>query len=352
MERGLTVLCAAQLHKNQLERHLELFERLPEVDRVIVVRHEALPQRLCKLDQRVFGSGPLLRRAAGMVRTVDSVLAREQVDWVIGFNPVPWASLAALPAKRRGTKVCLSLIGRDYQQVGAWWGRPFLEAVRRADAVTVTGRGMLRGLVDLGVTADKVSILPHSVDTERFVPSAGTAVWDVLAVGQLIRRKRMDVLIDAVATLAERGLPLRVAIAGRGPLEADLRRQAAVRNVGHLVEFLGYRDDVENLLAQSRTFCLASEWEGVPFALMEALAAGLVPVVTDVGTIADWIDQGNNGFLTRAGSVEDLVAAWEELFQAGRGKLEEMRAVVLAQRDRLGLDVGAQVWRRILTSRA
>jgi len=350
MDRSLTVLCAARLHKNQLERHLELFEHVPEVGKVILVRHEALPSRLSKLDQRTFGGHSLVERAYGFTRTIANTLSAERVDWVVGFNPVPWGSLAFLPAKRHHAKVCLSLIGRDFQQVRSFWGRPFLEAVRRSNAVTVTGAGMQRGLVEVGVDPAKIRVLPHSVDLARFKPSASPARFDVIAVGQLIRRKRMDVLIDAVAVLAEGGLELRVGIAGRGPLEGLLQKQAEDRRVSHLVEFLGYRDDVEALLADARTFCLASEWEGVPFALMEALAAGLVPVVTDVGTVADWIDHGQNGFLVRPGSVPDLAAVWTELFRRDGGQLEQMREVVVSQRARLGLEVGARVWRELLTS--
>jgi len=350
MDRFLTVLCAARLHKNQLERHLELFEHVPEVGKVILVRHEALPSRLSKLDQRTFAGRSFAERAYGFTRTIAATLSTERVDWVVGFNPVPWGSLAFLPAKRHHTKVCLSLIGRDFQQVRTWWGRPFLEAVRRSNAVTVTGAGMQRGLVEAGVDPARIRVLPHSVDLARFTPSTSPARFDVIAVGQLIRRKRMDVLIDAVAVLAERGIELRVGVAGRGPLESVLRQQAAKRGVSHLVEFLGYRDDVEALLASARTFCLASEWEGVPFALMEAMAAGLVPVVTDVGTVADWIDPGQNGFLVRPGSVADLAAAWTELFRPDGGQLERMRQVIVGQRGRLGLQVGARVWRELLTS--
>ena len=51
-----TVLCAAKLHANQLERHLELFEYLPEVERVIVVREAPLSSRLSKLENKTFSS--------------------------------------------------------------------------------------------------------------------------------------------------------------------------------------------------------------------------------------------------------------------------------------------------------
>src|SRR5690606_9756035 len=154
--RGLSVLCAAKLHANQLERHLELFEVLDEVERIFVVRREPLPTRLSKLENRTFPRGTRAAEAVRLIRTIDRCVREERVDWIVGFNPVPWGSLALLPAKAHGVPVCLSLIGMDYLQLQKIWGRPFLEAVRRADAITVTGQAMTDGLVARGVDRERI----------------------------------------------------------------------------------------------------------------------------------------------------------------------------------------------------
>lgn len=344
---GLTLVCCAQLHANQLERHLELFEHVPEVARVIVVRHEPLPTRLSKLENVAFGGGPRVLRAARMARSVERLLTTQPVDWVIGFNPVPWGSVGVLPALRRGVPATLSFIGMDYLQVHRAWGRPFLEVARRVRAVTVTGQRMMDGLQRLGIAHDRMSVLPHSVDIARFAPRDGPKPFDIVSVGQLIHRKRMDTLIDGLALLRQRGIVLRAGILGRGPLREELEARARSHGVDDLVEFLGYRDDVEAVLASARLFVLTSEWEGVPFALMEAMAAGLVPVVTDVGTIADWISPGRNGFIVPVGDAAALADALGKL-TATSAAFRTTRDNVLAQRDRLGFAHGARVWRRIL----
>ncbi len=347
MPRGLTILCAAKLHANQLERHLELFEYIDEIERVLVVRHGKVPERLSKIENHTFDPGSRPTEALRMVRNVGRLIESQNVDWVIGFNPVPWGTLALTAARRTKTPTCLSLIGMDFIQVQKWWGRPFLEAVRRADAVTVTGEKMVRGLVNLGVAEDKIRILPHSVDLDRFNPSGDTKPYDIVCVGQLIERKRMDVLIDAVAIQKERGMALRVAILGTGPLENRLADQVSRLGIDDLVDFLGYRDDVERVLARGRVFCLPSEWEGVPFAMMEAMASGLVPVVTDVGTIADWIRPGINGHIVPVGDPAALAKALARLFENGSAELEAIRRRIIAERQRLGFLAGADVWREI-----
>lgn len=345
MRGALSVLCAAKLHKNQLERHLELFEYIPEVKRVIVVRREPLDTRLSKLENYPIAPSGVAREIWNMTRTVARVIEQERIDWVVGFNPVPWGSVALGAAKAKGVPSCLSLIGMDFLQLQRLWGWPFLQAVRSAEAVTVTGASMQRRLVQMGVSESKITVLPHSVDLARFAPGQSEPVWDVVSVGQLIKRKRMDVLIRAVAQLRDRGVSVRLAILGTGPEEGALRSLAAQLGVDAQVSFLGYRDDVEAVLRQARVFALVSAWEGVPFALMEAMACGLVPVVTRVGTIEDWVTSGKSGLLVEVDQVEETSHALEQALSA-RG--DDMRSHVLSERGRLSLEHGAQVWREIL----
>jgi glycosyltransferase involved in cell wall biosynthesis len=206
---------------------------------------------------------------------------------------------------------------------------------------------MTEGLLHAGVSAEKIRVLPHSVDTKRFTPREGAPAYDIVSVGQLIQRKRMDVLIDALGLLKQQGVQLRAAILGRGPLEDTLRERALAQGVSEQVEFLGYRDDVEQVLAQAGTFCLASEWEGVPFAMMEAMAAGLVPVVTDVGTIADWVTPGENGCIVPVGDPAALAASLKHLHADNGALRNRFRTRLIAERERLSFAEGAQVWREI-----
>jgi glycosyltransferase involved in cell wall biosynthesis len=347
--RPLTVLCAGKLAPNQFERHLEPLERLDSVRKILVVRHAPLPERLHKLENLTFEDGGTLRNLPRMARAVDAALGRENVDWVLGFNPVPWGALAALPALRRGTRVLLAFIGKDFHQIHHPLAAPLRSVVRRATLVTVTGERMRRGLVELGIPESRIRTLPHFVDTERFQPGTAEPDYDVVSVGQLIRRKRMDVLIDAVATLRDRGTFVRTAIVGQGALREELEALVRTRAVADRVEFLGFRDNVEALLKRARVFSLVSEWEGVPFALIEAMCSGLVPVVTDVGTIGDFVREGDNGHLVPVGDAAALAAALERLL-GDRAHRDRLRRNVLGLRESLSLEQGVVFWRELLTS--
>jgi glycosyltransferase involved in cell wall biosynthesis len=96
---------------------------------------------------------------------------------------------------------------------------------------------------------------------------------------------------------------------GLGPLEADLKALAAQLGVGDRVLFPGSRDDVYRLLPALDVFALSSRFEGLPIALLEAMATGVAPVATRVGGIPEVITDGQDGLLVDPGDTSALAAA-------------------------------------------
>jgi glycosyltransferase involved in cell wall biosynthesis len=286
-----------------------------------------------------------------MFRTVDSLLERERFDWVLGFNPVPWGAIGAAAAAKHRVPTSLSFIGLDFKQIMHPLALPLRLSVRHARVITVTGERMRRGLVARGVPESKIRVLPHAVNTERFAPGPAAPDLDLISVGQLIPRKRMDVVIDAIAELRDRGLSIRAGILGDGPLRAELSARIERRGVQHLVSLLGFRTDVENVLRRARIFALVSDWEGVPFAMIEALCTGLVPVVTDVGTIADWIEHGKNGHIVPVGDARALADSVERLLR-DREHFEQLRERALGVRTTLALPAAVDFWRHTLEAQS
>jgi glycosyltransferase involved in cell wall biosynthesis len=344
--RPLTIVCAAKLQEN-LARHLEPLDLSEDVARIIVVRHAPIGQHLRKVENVSFGDGGTLRNMGRMLTTVDRVLRNERVDWVLGFNPVPWGALGAAAAARHRVPVSLSFVGRDFKQIQRPLAAPLWLAVRQARLITVTGERMRRGLVERGVPEEKIRVLPHVIDTQRFSPPTGEPDVDIVSVGSLIQRKRHDVLIEAVARLKERGRSVRVLIAGEGPLRPALEQQIRDRGVGELVELLGFRRDVEVILRRGRLFALVSEWEGVPFAMVEACCTGLVPIVTDVGTITDFVEHERSGHVVPVGDAEALARSIERLL-GQPGHYAALRERALHMRETLSLEQGVRFWREAL----
>jgi glycosyltransferase involved in cell wall biosynthesis len=153
-----------------------------------------------------------------------------------------------------------------------------LEERMRAAGARRVGRAL--------VPADPVSADPVSAETPAvpFLPGDPDRERPiVLAVGRLASQKGFGALLEAAAFWRDmRPEPLLV-IVGQGPLEAELKSQAARLQVD--ARFTGHRDDVPVLLASAGVFVLPSVWEGQPLILQEALRAGVPVVTTRVGGI-------------------------------------------------------------------
>ena len=119
-------------------------------------------------------------------------------------------------------------------------------------------------------------------------------------------------LIDALARVRARGLEFVAALAGEGSRRADLERRVREAGLEGQVHFLGQVDPVGPLLAAADACVLPSLWEGLPLALLEALARARPVVASRVGGVPDVVEDGITGRLVPPGDAESLAAALEE----------------------------------------
>jgi glycosyltransferase involved in cell wall biosynthesis len=181
---------------------------------------------------------------------------------------------------------------------------------RRLDAVIAVSAEIRQLLVeDLGVRRSAARLVHNGVGpcTAGHPAPTGTEVVRIGAQGRLTAQKGLDVLIEAVGTLVERGLQPQVLIAGDGPDRARLERLAR----GLPVTFLGFVDDISSLLSVIDVFCLPSRFEGLPFALLEAMMCGIPCVASRVGDVPEAI--GEAGLIVPTEDVGALASALERL---------------------------------------
>ena len=235
------------------------------------------------------------------------ICRREGIGYILGFT-IPYGVLGWIVAKVMGRKVGISLIGADlYKGIrGAWYGRIVLSMLRRCDHVTVTGQEMKDILVARGIPPDRIHVLPHGIRVPLSSLTNSRKEYAMVFVGELVQRKRVDVLLDAFQVVKGIYKEARFCIVGDGPLREKLEEKSEKMQISDSIHFAGLQEDVWLYLEQSKIFVLASEGEGLPFALIEAMACGLVPVVTDVGTIRDTVKHGTNGFLVNVGDSGSL----------------------------------------------
>lgn len=142
---------------------------------------------------------------------------------------------------------------------------------------------------------------------------------DALVIGlaaRLVFQKGLSNLLDAVRLLLPNYPKLHLIIMGVGELEADLRAQAAVQGLGAAVHFLGLRRDVSEVLQVLDIYVMPSLWEGLPMALLEAMAAGCPIVATNTGGVGTAIENGTTGVLVEPGELKSLTDGIAHLLNA------------------------------------
>lgn len=143
-----------------------------------------------------------------------------------------------------------------------------------------------------------------------------------ISIGRLEAVKNHMGLLRAVARAVSQGCPLRLAVVGRGRLHEALVAETRRLGLERRAFFLGYRSDVPDCLGASDLFASASDTEGMPIAVLEALAAGLPVVTTAVGGIPAVLGHPPAGWLVPTGDVEALAQALVQLAALPRLRAE------------------------------
>jgi len=202
----------------------------------------------------------------------------------------------------------------------------FMEWVggRLADAIILLNRHDLDiAQGRLGIPTKKLHLIPNGVDPDRHAPpkaaererirkkNFGVAKDEVAVgmVGRLWRQKNPACFVRAAIRLLKEGASsVRFFLIGDGEEREGLEAIARKSGFGDRIRILGWRGDVEKLLGGLDIFVLPSLWEGLPLAILEAMASGLPVVASDIPGNRDLVMEGRTGFLFPVGDEEALAA--------------------------------------------
>ena len=282
-------------------------------DRVMVLRKSPLK------------TGPVALDPGALWRLRHWILER-RIELLHAHNlaPLVYAGLAARMAWRpwRGRpRVVYTEHNQIYSASAARIAR-FRRYVRLADRVVAVSEDLRRTLKGelVGVRGD-VTVLYNGIDGERFRAMDGAEVRRELGLREgeilvgtgvvLSKQKGIGNLIHAAVELAPRQPHVRFVVAGDGPLRADLEQQLAATSLGDRFRFLGYRGDMHRVIAALDVYALPSLWEGLPLALLEALAMNKLAVCTAVGGNPEIVRDEVNGLVVPPADVPALAAAIE-----------------------------------------
>ena len=229
------------------------------------------------------------------------------------------------------------------------WQRLRPLAYRRADVVTANTAGVLSALESMG-SWERLALLPNPLPG---APKAGargdqSRASGFISVARLVPQKGLDVLIAALPRLSGSAAEWHVILVGDGPEREALQQQADDLGVSSRLRCLGFRSNPDQFLAEAAVFVLPSRFEGMPNALLEAMAAGLAVIVTDASPgPLEGVEPGVSGLVVPS----DDPAALAKAMQALASDPERCRRMGAAAKARIaGLDWPQlePLWRSIL----
>jgi glycosyltransferase involved in cell wall biosynthesis len=169
--------------------------------------------------------------------------------------------------------------------------------------------------VEVVLHGPHIESIPHGPDARRRARELLSLDPDdrvIGTVGNFTAKKNQRMLLDAVAQLAAPGR-VRVVLVGIGPLRDALETHARALGLGDRATFTGLRSDVYDLLPAFDVFALSSDFEGLPIALLEAMAAGVPCVATAVGGIPEVVTDGEEGYLVGGRDVQAFAARLQKI---------------------------------------
>ena len=279
---------------------------------------------------------------AQLVLKLAAYMEREGVQLVHANDY--YANLLAVPAAKlvRARVICSRLDLRHW----AFGAQRLAEglAMRGADAVMVNAASAREQCIrEDGISAAKVYVVQNGLDLPAFDAAARADPQlpegrpTVAVVANLHASKGHLELIEAVARMRAEVRDLLVLCAGEGPMRPVLEQQLAFHGLRDTVLLLGHRSDVPAVLARAQAACAPSNAEGLSQAIVEAMAARLPVVATEVGGTPELVHEGETGLLvpphdpaTLAARLLDLLrdpARAKALGAAGRKTVEQQLAL-------------------------
>ena len=257
------------------------------------------------------------------LRRLKRHLARTRPDllhtWLFAANSYGRLARAASPTTRViVSERCVDSWKRGWQ---LWLDR---RLIPRTDQFLANSRSVAEFYESVGIPADQIEVIANAIDArdtplatwlsdtpetvdrrKRIREELGLPPDSVLmtCVGRLATQKRVEDLVWAIELLGHHSPAAHLLVVGDGPLRSDLETFAVQTGCRDRVRFTGHRDDVADIWAASDVAWLASDFEGQSNSLMEAMAAGLPVIASNIPANAELVIDGESGHLVAVGDT-------------------------------------------------
>jgi len=300
----IKIVVTAKMISGNFEPKFYPLIRMEEIESIHILRKSLGPE-LNKLHFHTLPKIVNFKIANIFITPIKLILLIKKIkpDFILSYHIIPHAFFAYFANKIMGIPFVVCQTGGLIQiqcDKNRLLKHLILHILKKAAFINVPGEFSKNYWVKSGVNAEKINILHSVIDTAKFYNKKESKIYDFIYVGGLIRRKRVDKIIRSFAVLYKQYSKcdnLKLLIVGKGNEEHNLKNLCQELNLNEHVIFYGFSDKVEELLNKVKIFIMSSEIEGLPVALMEAMACELTVIAPDIYNIQQAIQNNYNGFL-------------------------------------------------------
>jgi alpha-1,3-mannosyltransferase len=238
-----------------------------------------------------------------------------------------------------------------------WFSTVTRASCRAYDVIVAASHSDARTFA--AVTSENLVTVENGVDISKFAnASANFPIRHMIYFGRFARHKRIDLLMDLLAALHSRDSSWRLTVAG-APSDhsgVEIERMAAAVGVGGAVSVVENPSPagLRQLVGKASFFASASEHEGFGLAAVEALSAGLVPVLSGIPSFSAFLKEAGCGILLHPSDIRSTALEMQRISDSRAGELQAMRLRCMAASERYSWDGAADqysnVYSRVLQS--
>ena len=223
--------------------------------------------------------------------------------------------------------------------------RPLLKRIfEYSDRVNTVSKDLQNMVLSLGISPDKIETFTLGIDTEKFSFVERLKI-EQSRVLKLVCTRRLEPVFDhytiigALALLKKKGIKFQITFVGNGSLLGELKQHVKDVRLDDNVSFMGrvYNDNLPEVLGRHDVYLSASLWDGTSLSLLEAMATGLFPVVSDIKANSSWLIHNVDGLLHKVSDADDLAKCILQLYdnpQLAVGAAQRNRERVVESGDR------------------